>query len=308
MAPILLQYLGMRRLWWVIFFGLWLWSSGVWAVDLFFYDDLEPVILERVNSFRKDPWQEAEVLGLNREEISHLWPAEDLSRWSEGLSPLSWNPLLAQMAQNFLQELLEDLRWEHLSREEWGPEERAQQLGYEPLLLGESLAILFFENYLSPERALSLLLEGLFQDALKRKSLEGAPFLFPPYQELGAALAGGQIFLEGQGFNFYALCLEFGLSVGEAPNYLLVGRVFQKVDGFRIPVKDSRLLILDPDHHVLRRSFNYPDGSFYFEITQEGPILLIARAPEGDHLVKRFFVFGLKPTRVDLEFLWDGQI
>ncbi len=305
MAPILLQYFGMRRLWWVIFFGLWLWSSGAWAVDLFFYDDLEPVILERVNSFRQDPWQEAEVLGLNREEISHLWPAEDLSRWSEGLSPLSWNPLLAQMAQNFLQELLEDLRWEHLSREGWGPEERAQQLGYEPLLLGESLAILLFENYLPPERALSLLLEGLFRDALRRKSPEGAPFLFPPYQELGAALVGGQIFLEGQGFNFYALCLEFGLP-RDPTKPVLVGRVYQKNKDSKIPLPGSRILLFNQEHRVLGRAFDYPDGSFYFEIFQGGPIMLVARAPEGDRLVKRSFTF-FKATRIDLMFL-SGQI
>ena len=291
-----------------LIFSILLLISPLKAEPPLFLDEYLPQLQAEVNSFRLEPLKWAQENQLSVEEVKSLW--KDLFFILEqGLTPLSWDETLAWVARNHLEDLFSHLFVGHLSSEGLNPEERARRAGYRLLLLGESEAFILFENYLPPEKALELLLRRLFQDALLRKSPEGAPFLFPPYEELGAAFLGGQILLGDKTYNVYGLCLEFGLPAN-TPQPLLVGWVYDK-SSLDKPLPENGLpnaeLTLGSGSESIGQTFTFPDGSYFFLSPQfsDSSFFLVLKLAEHPVSVWRYFNACYPPCRRDFPLKKD---
>ncbi len=279
----------------LIFLSSFSWAQEGQVEELILFDDVAHQALEQVNAFRQAPLLWAKENGLLFEEITPLWEPSELSAFEQGLSPLTWNESLANAARKHLLDLIQSLSSQTFPA--LTPEERASFAGYAPLLVGQGINVLLFEHFISPEEALKILLQGLFRDALKKETAEGAPFLFP-YEDLGAALAGGRLVLEGKAYNFYALCVYFGLSKQTgAP--LLVGRVYEATSHKPLP---SAELFLLRGFWIAGLKTPRPDGTFFFlrSFAEGESLLLVARKPDGKVLKKS--LVWLPPQRVDLVF------
>ena len=265
------------------------------AEELIFFDDLSDQIISEVNAFRAAPLTRAEELGLCLEELKALWEEKELRRLEVGLAPLARNEVLDAAAHKYLEAMVQEVS----SVPSISLEELATSLGYKPLLLGRSFAVLLFEHFLPPEEAYELLLRRLFKEALKREGQEGAALLFPPYQDIGLSFCGGRLSLEGQAYNFYALFLVPALPE-DTPRPLLVGRVYQAEGQPAL----ARVFLLR-GFFLAGRTRTYPDGSFFFELSclSPGEELTLATRPltEDQPLVEKAFSCA-PPQRIDLRF------
>ncbi len=249
---------------------------SIGAEGLIFYD-LNDLFLQKINDFRAKPLEMAKILGLSEEEIYFLWQI-DFSLLYQGENPLILNEALCQAAKATLEDMFEKLYFAHVSPEGLTPRDRVMQCGYQPIMVAESLAFIAFENYLSPEEAANIVLDWLFRNALLRKDREGAPFLFPVYQDLGLALAAGQIDFEGKQYNFYLFCFLFGVPEGYTGPYIF-GRLYddQNGDNFFTPGEGLAQVTLSfqgfsGEQTIVTHTF--PDGSFFIP-SSEGGVLRV---------------------------------
>jgi hypothetical protein len=159
---------------------------------------------------------------------------------------------------------------------------RAQ--GYEPLLVGESLAYLGFENYLPPEEALSVVLDWLLSQALLQETPEAAPFVFPAYRHFGLAMAGVTISIEGQTYNFYLFCFVLAVPAQEDFSFT-IGRLYDDRDQDGVATPEEGLagvkVIFEPlEGEGKMEACTLSDGTFFlpvgapgllrFEVSSEG--------------------------------------
>ena len=203
-----------------LFCLLWGWSFRGWAQPYYFLDQ-DNYVLEQINNLRQNPLAVAQVLGLDLSTLIAKWKDSD----NTPVRLLNLNPNLSEMAKAHVAQMIETNTITHSSQDGLTLEQRARLFGYDGPLVGESIIVICFENFISSQDGLNTLLTTLFKDALDQQSAEGAPLLFGLYQDLGVGFAVGTIQVEDKQYNVYLLCLEFGLR--NVDGYL-VGRVYQK--------------------------------------------------------------------------------
>jgi len=230
-----------------------------WAAEVHFYNQEEKA-LEKINFFR--------------ENLSNFEEKAPCFHGWETLPPLALSDSLNQAAREFLRQAVEELSFSHLLPDGSTPKSRVEETGYKALLVGESLAYLGFENYVSPEEALSVVLDWLLEKALKQESKEAAPFLFPLYQDFGMAMAGVTLSFEGKTYNFYLFCFLFALPNQKNISFIF-GRVFddQDFDGVFIPEEGlgkTKVSFHHVDGSLWWETETFSDGSFCIPLNGEG--------------------------------------
>ncbi|MBX6424255.1 CAP domain-containing protein [Thermosulfurimonas sp. F29] len=222
--------------------------NGTFQVYLLEFPELASAALERINEFRG----RAEEY-LAREDLP---PAV-----REALSvlalqpPLSWSEALAEAAAEHARDMLERGYFSHVSPEGFGPMERVLSAGYPAAFVGESLAVMVFEQSVTPERALDILVKSLEEDALAMRSAEGAPLVFPFYRAAGAAMVAGILMFDGRPYYAYILDVFFALSDEGIPGVLIA----------RAPLESLQEATLEifPYGPAFELPI-FPDGSFFF--------------------------------------------
>ncbi len=206
---------------------------------------LEALILERINSVRLDPWAEADRLGydidLLRKEIGPVIA----EIWDQGLKPLVWNSRLSKAAQNHIQDMLQHLYYSHVSLDGTMPFDRIKKEGINPLFWAESMGAVAFENVISPEEAVNLILDGLFSDAFAGGE-EGSPLLDHVLTDIGFNFFGGRLSFDKVDLNVFVFTADLimpdprmeleGLNSGfqnlltENNNAIIWGRVYKDLN------------------------------------------------------------------------------
>jgi len=194
-------------------------SNLLFAKDIHFFD-VQEELLNRINELRTHPLSVARNLGLDIIEISRKWQG---IRFDVSILPFDLNENLNKMAENHIIEMVTSGYIGHKSNLGQTLEQRAEYFGYNGIFNGESISVFCFENFVSVDNAIDVLWRDMVKDAFYRISAEGAPLLFPLYKDLGVALAGTQITLNGNTYNAYILCIEFGIP--QFSGYL-VGRIY----------------------------------------------------------------------------------
>lgn len=100
-------------------------------------------------------------------------------RTSRGLQPLTHNPILSQMADDYAKEMIQCGFFSHENPEGEGPGSRAVRAGYVFLAVGENLA----GGQLSPEQAMA--------DWMKSLDKHRENILSPQWKEIGIAVRVG---------------------------------------------------------------------------------------------------------------------
>ena len=194
-------------------------SNLLFAKDIHFFD-VQEELLNRINELRTHPRVIAQQLGLNPLIIGQTWQEMD---FRVPFYQVELNENLTEMAKAHIIEMIDKEYIGHQSDAGNTLEQRARYFGYNGIFNGESIAVFCFENFVSVDNAINILWRDMVKDAFYRISAEGAPLLFPLYKDLGVALAGTQITLNGNRYNAYILCIEFGIP--QFSGYF-VGRIY----------------------------------------------------------------------------------
>jgi len=227
-----------------------------------FYDELTSEILEEINTFRTHPLSYVDSLGIKTEQIQSIWGERGVAYLSSGLSLLSLDQSLTIAAKAHLEDMFNNIYISHLSQDGLQPEERATQSGYNALLIGESIAFLCFENYISPAQAADILLRQFFKDALLQQTAEGAPLVFAPYENSGIALGSSTFKIEGKLYNVYGMCILFGVNKNTLQK-LIVGRIY--VEKLYQPLSNIKVTLKKGDD--IYNTITFLDGSYFFLIS-----------------------------------------
>ncbi|MDZ7762735.1 MAG: CAP domain-containing protein [Desulfovermiculus sp.] len=103
------------------------------------------------------------------------------------MEPLNVDPRLAQAAQEKAVEILTLDYFSHISPDGLTPAERLTEHGYRVFDSAQSLAVISFRNYMSPERALKLLLQNILADETGKGQIR--KLLNPVFKDIGVSHA-----------------------------------------------------------------------------------------------------------------------
>jgi len=258
-------------------------TCSSYAQTVFFYEKYD-YIISAINDFRSHPIEYAKVLNIQESELNAKWSLDNISL---EMDPVKEEESLFWMANSHLEEMMEFNFIGHSSRNNFSLEDRALYFGYRGIFVGESVIMLCFEDFVSKDKALDILLESLFKDALLKETREGAPLLFKPYTDIGVAFGASKIKINNIEYNAYILCIDFGVYYTDT--YFL-GRIFEENKIF-IPensIKYADIYVWRNNEFIsTHHTTTFPDGSFYLEMPSlDGPFWVFIRPKEQDYCSK----------------------
>ena len=182
--------------------------------------DGELTLLHLINQARAKPLQVAASLGMDPGRLLADLP-ELYDTLTRGLPPLGFNEKLHATARGHNMDMLENGYFSHNSPDGRSYQERIIEGGYDATAAEESLGMLTFTDCSVPEKAISLIFEGMFRDELNPLRTEKRNILDPKLREVGI----------GFGFsgNACVATCDFGARAGQEGPYL-VGLVYRDLN------------------------------------------------------------------------------
>ncbi len=162
----------------------------------------EAKLLELINQARENPLQMAASLGMDPQQVLADFP-ESHDLLTDGLPPLTFNANLAQAARAHAADMLANGYYSHDSLDGRTYEDRIREAGYDPLDVGESLALACLGNDDSlvndllasdndqSERLIQKIFENIFTRELRPSNTEEKNILSASPKEVGIGLAFG---------------------------------------------------------------------------------------------------------------------
>jgi len=227
------------------------------------YFDVRDEVVSAINHLRADPLFYVNTFNLELSLLQEKWAGYDISMMRQ-LNP---SEELTLMAKKHIKEMVNSNFIGHNSINGLTLEERANNSGYSGIFIGESIAVLAFENFISPEEGLNKLLNNLIKDALLQQSAEGVPLLFPLYEDVGVGFAGATMKINENEYNVYILCIDFGIK--NTGGYF-IGRVYREGS---LPLPETGIGGVDIYFWEQNEMFfshhkkTLPDGTFYFPVS-----------------------------------------
>lgn len=201
----------------------------------------DEALLALINEARRNPLEMAASLGMDPEKIvADLPELENIL--TNGLYPLALNATLAEAASAHTGDMFARGYYSTLSPDGLDYDERICEAGYPAVLSGESLGMILFANFISPEDAARLIFEYMFQDELDPTRTEKRNILDPCLKEAGISLQSGTLSLGGARWNVYLATCDFGslLSCPESELFELINQAREN------PLQMAESLDMDP--------------------------------------------------------------
>lgn len=167
------------------------------------------LLLDLINAARKDPLGTAETLGMDTAKILADFP-ELVDILTEGLPELAFDARLYQSAQKHAMDMLANGYYAYESIDGRSPGQRINDEGYGATYSGESLGLLFFSNFISPETAAGRIFANMFRDELDPAGSGSRNILNPAAEDIGASVGGGIYNFNGYTGNVYLAVCDFG--------------------------------------------------------------------------------------------------
>jgi len=214
----------------------------------------EAALAELINAARRDPLGVAESLGMDRDEILN-----DLPELNEillnGLPELAIDVSLDQSAGDHTQDMLENNYYAYESIDGKSPEQRMMEAGYVASASGEALGLIFFNNYISSEQAVSQIFENMYKDELSPEWTGPRNILNPDFEDLGVGFSGGLYHFNEISGNVYLSTCDYGASI-ETYEMQLMALINQLRDkpaavSHAFGVTVAEILELFPEYEVL---------------------------------------------------------
>ena len=166
-------------------------------------------LLSLINVARENPLAMASSLGMDTDQILKDLP--DLNDiLINGLPPLTFNENLYAAASDHSRDMLDNSYYSHTSLDGRTYYDRIIQTGYIPVVAGESLGVLAFNNFIEPAQAVRDLFENMFVDELDPSRTEKRNILDPELREAGLSVLPGTFNLDGSLWNVYLTTCDFG--------------------------------------------------------------------------------------------------
>jgi len=183
----------------------------VWA------DDAEPVVmsametllLERINQARSNPLETAASLGLDFQALLDARPDRAEALYA-GLPPLKAHDILHLTALTHTDDMLVHDYYAKESPDGRTPEDRILAAGYEAPAFGETLGVVGFVNFITPEKAVDILFENMFRDEWTRGGEGPWNLLNPSFTDVGIGILAGTLTFGNTVYNAYVATCDFG--------------------------------------------------------------------------------------------------
>ena len=172
----------------------------------------ETALFTLINAARRDPLGMAESLGMNRDEILNSLP-ELNDILINGLPEFSFSEALYRSATDHNRDMLDQNYYAYASIDGKTPEQRMMEAGYAPAAAGEALGMMFFNNFIDPDVAVSRIFENIFKDELSPERDIPRCILSPDFEDIGLGIGGGIYQLDDFKSNIYLLVCDFGTLV-----------------------------------------------------------------------------------------------
>jgi len=169
-------------------------------------------LFELINAARGNPLATAVSLGMDRKKV--LADNPDIADiLKNGLPPLTLNEKLYQTAGAHATEMLDNNFYSYESIEGLKVAGRMEKAGYRPAVAGESLGLIFFNNYLDPLHAVSLMFENMFKHELAPDYSGPRKILNPEVREMASAVGQGSYEFPEFSANVYIAVCDFAQPV-----------------------------------------------------------------------------------------------
>lgn len=204
-------------------------------------DPEETLLFELINEARRNPLGTAATLGMDPARILADFP-EHSKFLRHGMPELTPDVRLCKAARKHAADMLVNNYYAYESIDGRTPWQRMRDEGYVAAVAEESLGLLFFNNFISPETAVGRIFVNRFRDELNpaRSGMRG--MLNPELVEIGVGIGGGLYQISGFSGNVYLAVCDFGIPV---EGYEL--ELFELINQMRArPVDVSRSLGIEP--------------------------------------------------------------
>ncbi len=175
-------------------------------------DPDDAVLFELINAARRDPLGMAESIGLDREQVLKSLP-ELNEILINGLPELVFSDRLHRTANDHTADMLENNYYAYESIDGLTLDDRLNQAGYSASASGESLGLIFFNNFIAPEKAVFWMFENMLGDELTEDHSGIRTILNPDFQEMAAAVQGGSLQFGRFNANVYMAVCDFARPV-----------------------------------------------------------------------------------------------
>ncbi len=169
-------------------------------------------LFDLINAARVAPLDTAASLGMDPDQILKDFP-ELKDILIQGLAPLNFNESLYASAGGHCRDMLANGYYSYESLDGGTVADRMQDAGYAPAVSGESLGLLYFNNFVSAEEAVSQIFENMFRDELNPEWTGQRNILNPQVKDLGVAMAAGLYTFNGYAGNVYLAACDFGAAM-----------------------------------------------------------------------------------------------
>lgn len=173
----------------------------------------EAALFELINAARVNPLEMAESLGMDRDQILADFPdLEEILK--DGLPSLQIDKRLNQSAGKHALDMMENGYYAYDSIDGKTYEKRMICEGYIPFASGESLGLIFFNNFIGPDQGVRQIFDNMFRDELNPELNVAQNILNPDVSEVGLGITGG-MFTHSSGFsaNVYMAVCDFARPV-----------------------------------------------------------------------------------------------
>ncbi len=170
---------------------------------------MEAKLINLINFARQSPLAAAEKIGIDPNEVLKNFPAlTDMLQ--NGLRPLTKHELLQRSAKAHTQDMLSNNRYSKISSDGSIPAERIQATGYGPEIIGESLGVVGFINFMDPNNAVEILFRNLLLDEYNPLRTIPRNILNEEFSDVGISIGTGVITLGRGDYNAYLVTCDFG--------------------------------------------------------------------------------------------------
>lgn len=174
----------------------------------------EQALIELINEAREDPLSMATSLEIDTEKILQDFPGLR-TVLEDGLPPLRFNENIYEAARLHTTDMMDNGYYAHDSLDGRTYNDRIIESGYEPVVTGESLAMLGFANFIDTDEAVNLIFEKMFIDELSGQRERN--ILNPEFRDIGVSIMAGPFTLDGFNLNVYLATSDFA----SAEEYLI---------------------------------------------------------------------------------------
>ncbi|MCJ7602507.1 MAG: CAP domain-containing protein [Desulfobulbaceae bacterium] len=167
---------------------------------------LEEMLIQTINQARSNPWADAARLGIDPDILREtVVPEETAAEWDKGMKPLIRNEILDQVADAHCREMISSNNYSQRTSNGQSTTERIEEAGYSASFANEAVGAVAFDFFIEDNQAGRQILDALFSRALKLDTPNGAALLHESAVEVGIALRGGIVSIQGFQFNVYVL-------------------------------------------------------------------------------------------------------